>query len=389
MRPYRCTLVLLLTVACGETFSSGGASTVTAGTVGGPAGPGGAGGSVTSSGGAGGSVASSGGAGMGGAAVGGAPTGGTGAGAGGAGGTNDCPEGPPSPEAIAANQGVELESGIAVDGTHVYWAATSQSSIRRASKSAPAPQVVATPAQPRGIALDETYLYWAGGAGAIGRVPKAGGAFEIVAMGQTQAQAIAVDGTHVYWSRRDTPTVGSGGIYRALKAPNATAEIVYVVPFGEDHSIALDATHVYWVNAANLTVGRKEKTGTMAGLLAQGTEVQEGWDVAVDTTTVYFTEHRPAGRLRQVVLATLGVGNVGTVTSYHHGIALDADSLYFSRSLNATTYSVVRRSKAGTDEEALTGTLAGHPGRITVDCSTAYWIDAGGAGSVWRAAISP
>jgi hypothetical protein len=104
---------------------------------------------------------------------------------------------------------------LAVNGTNVYWTATTANEVRYAPKaSAGLSQgtlVSGAEDGPAGIALDDNYVYWASqGGGAIRRAPLTGGgaATTLVDM-QNEPTCIAVANGVVYWTNVGDGTVMS------------------------------------------------------------------------------------------------------------------------------------------------------------------------------------
>jgi hypothetical protein len=108
-------------------------------------------------------------------------------------------------------------SGLAIDSTNVYWAASgttakgfADGAILKAPLSGGGTAVTIASAQalPYGIAVDATNVYWANNAnggqtGAILTAPIAGGAAITLASGLSSPSRVAVDGTSVYWTSGD------------------------------------------------------------------------------------------------------------------------------------------------------------------------------------------
>lgn len=140
--------------------------------------------------------------------------------------------------------------GVAVDGTDVFWTtATNPGSIKRAPKSGGVKvALTGSEERPYRLALDATHVYFAAYAGGtLRRVPKLGGVVETLASGATAPLAVTVGDDSVYWtdesSVRRTPCAGG---------PTTTMATGQLQP----NAIAVDASYVYWTNFGDGAVWR-------------------------------------------------------------------------------------------------------------------------------------
>ncbi len=104
----------------------------------------------------------------------------------------------PNKQTLASGQGEP--SYLAADGQHVYWTATTDGVIRRATTAGPATDFVT--GQPSAYALAErdANIYWATkNTGSLWRAPKSGGPPVKLAEPVTGVVSIVADPTHVYW----------------------------------------------------------------------------------------------------------------------------------------------------------------------------------------------
>jgi hypothetical protein len=118
------------------------------------------------------------------------------------------------PMSVGAAQ--NYPTGLAVDATHVYWAASgttakafTDGAILMAPLAGGPPVTLASgQAFPYGVAVDATNVYWSNNAsdtkqGAIMTVPIAGGSPTALATGLASPWSIAVDATSVYFTNGD------------------------------------------------------------------------------------------------------------------------------------------------------------------------------------------
>ena len=119
--------------------------------------------------------------------------------------------------------------GIAVQGSHIYWANETNGTIGRATLngdgafSQEEPEFLTVGGRPRWVAVDSTYVYWtdpgeheANGEGTIGRakLDKSEAPEPDFITGASQPQGVAVNGTNVYWANDGTEAIAAGGNQR-------------------------------------------------------------------------------------------------------------------------------------------------------------------------------
>ena len=104
--------------------------------------------------------------------------------------------------------GIGSPLGIAVDTVFVYWTSL-DGKVAKANKVTKEVTDLATgQSLPVGVAVDGTHAYFANNMGStICRVPKIGGAVEELASGQNGPFAVAVDNDAVYWVTQNGGTV--------------------------------------------------------------------------------------------------------------------------------------------------------------------------------------
>ncbi|HEY7621978.1 MAG TPA: hypothetical protein VH834_19565 [Solirubrobacteraceae bacterium] len=178
--------------------------------------------------------------------------------------------------------------GVAVTGSHVYWANAGSHTIGRANLDGTGVEesFIDTQTAACGVAVDAGHLYWANESGSkIGRAALDGSAvqqdFIQVSTANAQPCGIAVDGAHIYWASRAT-----GRIARAnLDGTGSNEGFIATAGTGRC-GVAVDAAHIYWADQSG-AIGR-------AGL--DGSEVDADFialrsaacGVAVDGAHVYW-----------------------------------------------------------------------------------------------------
>lgn len=131
---------------------------------------------------------------------------------------------------LAAHQ--QEPTGLAVNGSHIYWADSNQGTITEASLNDPAGTarvLISGQDDPQGMALDSSHIYWADeGAGTIREANLDGSRIRTLVRDQRLPIGVAVDTSHIYWTDAAQPgefdvVPNSGTILDAnLDNPEAT-----------------------------------------------------------------------------------------------------------------------------------------------------------------------
>lgn len=105
-------------------------------------------------------------------------------------------------------------SDIAVDDAGVYWVERTSGNVVQLPAGASTPLILSSGSVGAdAIAIDARHVYWASSGGTVMRVDKDGGALLTLASGQPGPADLVVDSQWVYWANG----VGDGGIYRVAK----------------------------------------------------------------------------------------------------------------------------------------------------------------------------
>jgi hypothetical protein len=204
--------------------------------------------------------------------------------------------------------GITTPIGIAVDAGHVYWT-DSGSAIGRASIAGTnVEQNFVTGAHtPVGIALDSGHIYWANdGDGTIGRASIAGTNVEqSFIAGAVTPYAIAVNSEHIYWDNFATP---GGAIGRAnLDGTNVNQHLI-ATEFLDSAGFAIDGAHMYW------TISHPTSNPTIARANLDGTEINESFIRNTSIGPLAVDSLGPAASSAPVFGKTVGLSTVsGTV----------------------------------------------------------------------------
>jgi sugar lactone lactonase YvrE len=169
--------------------------------------------------------------------------------------------------------------GVAVDATHVYWTDLQSQKVMRADLDGNNVTTLIDGTgllQPAAIAVDGTHLYLGdvAGNGAIMRANLDGTGRTTLVASDAYPFAIAVDSGHVYWAVTGSNEGASGAIWRSNLDGTGAAAVVT----GQAHptGIAVDSTHVYWANANNGTINRSGLDGSGLTTVVSGTNATAG-----------------------------------------------------------------------------------------------------------------
>ncbi len=131
-----------------------------------------------------------------------------------------------------------------------------------------------------GVAVDGSHVYFASdAAGDIRRIPKAGGSVDTLVTGVLGVDNVSVDEGHVYFSEYQT------GLVRRVSKTGGTVTNV-AVGQQSTNRVVLVGTLAYWTTASGVAVGNKDGTGQVT-VLVQG--LGDPDDLSVDGNWVYFT----------------------------------------------------------------------------------------------------
>jgi hypothetical protein len=152
-----------------------------------------------------------------------------------------------------------LPTGLAVDGSHMYWSSTAGYKVARANLDGSNRTEAFIDAFNRyGVAVDGDHIYWAA-ASSIGRANLDGSGVNMQFItGVSFACGVALDDTHIYWGSADSNSIG-----RANLDGSGVNHSFISGDFGPC-GVAVNDTHVYWGNwhSDGTTIGRANLNGT-------------------------------------------------------------------------------------------------------------------------------
>lgn len=232
-------------------------------------------------------------------------------------------------------------AGIALDGTHVYWANPALNAIGRANLdgSGVDPNFITGAHNPQGIAVDASHVYWTNagtginGAGTLGRANLDGsGVDQAFITGAHSPRGVAVNATHIYWANAGT-TNGTRRIGRAnLDGSSPSQSFINSGNQSSPRGVALSSTHVYWANATGNVIGRANLDGTgLEASFLPGAINPQG--LAVNASHVFWGNAGTIGRANldgTEANQSFIPGVLGGI-----GIALDASHVYWSNNAGA------------------------------------------------------
>jgi hypothetical protein len=218
----------------------------------------------------------------------------------------------------------------AVDSGHVYWTDTEAGTIGRAQLdgSNPEPSFISGLESPEGIAVDSGHIYWAEardheeGHGTIGRATLAGGTVEKEFItGASGPHGLAVNSEFIYWA-------ANNGIGRATIA-GGSPEQSFIA--GEnDWGIAVNATNLYWIDQPEFFGSSLYEYGVDGHYVNQGSVDKGAHGLAVDANHVYWSD----GGNGTIVRSELDLSNVDPkfIEGVHgvFGVAADAGHVYWA-----------------------------------------------------------
>lgn len=149
---------------------------------------------------------------------------------------------------------VSNPQGIAVNGSHIYWANAAEEipyrSIARAEVDGSSVEggffPVVSASRPFGVALSPTHFYFSavenvGENSYIIRAPLEGGAQELRFLGDKTVRGVAVDAAHVYWAAQGEHAIGRAD----LDLENQNKEFITGIE-GTLNGLAVTPAHLYW-----------------------------------------------------------------------------------------------------------------------------------------------
>jgi virginiamycin B lyase len=222
---------------------------------------------------------------------------------------------------ITTGSSAIAESGLAIDGAHVYWTNSETGTIGRANLDGTRvdQSFIAGAGRPIGVAVDGAHVYWVNMSrtnenpygDAIGRANLDGSGVDpsFITGPSFLTGGLAVDAAHIYWA----DDYEARGINRA-KLDGSSVERGFI-SVRYPSALAVDAEHVYW--AAPTSAGPNPIGPSFPGAIGRanldGSGVDQGFitgataptGVAVDAAHIYWINY--TGKIGRANLDGSGV----------------------------------------------------------------------------------
>ncbi len=298
-----------------------------------------------------------------------------------------------APTAIAAGQPAPM--AIAVDDTFVYWtnAGTSPSfadgAVMKAPKGASGPAQMLATGPAAGVAQQGDHVYWTATSGnAVSALPKAGGTPFALALSMPGLGPlpIAADPMGVVWG-----DMGAGGAVQGAELVSLASPSMLAGGTGSVIAVALDPAYVYWLDEFTQNDEGEVGAGAVQRVLRSGADAGDGgagellvanellpYAIVADSTALYWVA-AGASSVRAADLDGSNPRTLATGVTGAYNLAIDDTSLYWTTTLPAAASpsgAVWKMPKAGGPVTLLVDGQE-NPWGLAVDATSVYWVNRG------------
>jgi hypothetical protein len=279
------------------------------------------------------------------------------------------------PVQIGGPSGAEA-IGVAIVGDHVVWSTGYGKTLRIADPDGGPMDAEFVPLSQNNfvtrIAADDTHVYVLDYGGAtVKRVSVPDGAVDLVttvAEGQAEFGGIAVGEEHVYFAMRT-----SGGIWRAAKDLSQVEAAEEVAIAVAPNDVALDATHVYWIDNDVGEIRRLAFADIGADVMAERIVTGVGLEtLVVDDARVYYAD---GGTVSSAIKDgdNEGMIELATERGTVFDMAVDSTHLYWTGWTSNQVVGVPKDGSAQAEVIASSPT----PWGLALGCDALYWAENG------------
>ncbi len=255
--------------------------------------------------------------------------------------------------------------GVAVDGSHIYWADSGGNRIGRANLDGSDSDFnfISGADQPCGVAVDSSHVYWANsGSDSLGRANLDGSEVNQELIGGIQPCGVAVEEPFVYWASPEEEAVG-----RAAASGPAFVQRSFVREAFGACGVAVDGSYLYW-GTFSKDIGRVNLDGSEPDR-SFITGLDRPCGVAVNSSRIFWTEDG-AGSEGRVGEANLEGGEVNdqlvTGLAFPCGVAVDSTAYVPPVAPKVSSFSIRRVKHDRRSHTAFVAVSTGEEGVLSV-----------------------